>query len=395
MGSRHESAKEAGLSHFLEHMLFKGTTHRSATDLARAVEQVGGEFNAFTTREHTCFHVTLLDRDYGLGIDILEDVLLNSVFDNDEFERERSVILQEIAMSHENPEELSQDLFFEKAFGKIGLGRQILGSERSIKEMPRAELIKFFRRYYRPDNIVITIAGNISHATLVKRFRALGDLTPWPGRTVLPRKRTPEIPTEFRKEKFWVDHASEQVHTVVGFQGPHSGSRDRIACLVMNHYLGVGMGSLLFQEIRERHALAYSVYSHYVSYWDVGLVQVYAASAPSRVNQCIDIVLAKASELSDSIFSEEQLMSLKHAVKKNLILASDTAEGRMQALARDTLIYGRPFGLDKNCDLIDALTSLDLRRVARRFFHPGHASVLCFGAQPARGFSKGWKKSRT
>ena len=198
VGTRHESTSEAGISHFLEHMLFKGTKKRSALQIAREIDQVGGEFNAFTAREHTCFHLLILDRDWELGIDILTDVLVNSQFKKDEFERERSVILQEIAMVDESPEELAHDLYYELIFGNHALGRPILGTKKSIKKLGRTDVVKFFERYYRPEEIVFSVAGDLSHAQVKKKLETLI------GGTWRPRKAVEPSAPDLACNEAWI-----------------------------------------------------------------------------------------------------------------------------------------------------------------------------------------------
>ncbi|MFN7685613.1 MAG: M16 family metallopeptidase, partial [Oligoflexia bacterium] len=261
VGTRNESSREAGLSHFLEHMLFKGTESRTALGIAREVDRAGGEFNAFTTREYTCFHLNLLARDFELGLDILSDILLNSVFEPAELERERKVILQEIAMVEESPEEIAHDLYLENIYGRSGLGKSILGSLNRIRKLKRADVLKFFRKHYRPDQVVFAVAGDVSHAELKRNLSKVGRGF-WPGRKPPPAKLPQAQSTPaFRRGTWWVRKQTEQVHVIWGVQGPKQQSHDRVAAYLLSTYLGGGMSSQLFQEIREKHGLAYTVYS--------------------------------------------------------------------------------------------------------------------------------------
>jgi predicted Zn-dependent peptidase len=270
-GTRHETPREAGISHFLEHMLFKGTETRTALHIAREIDQVGGDFNAFTTREYTCFHILMLDRDSKLGIDILSDVILNSNFEAEELERERKVILQEISMVEESPEELVHDIFFELIYGKHGLGRPILGSEHSIRRLKRADVIKFFRKYYRPDQMIVSVSGDLSHGAIVKQLKPL-IRRDWPGRphggapTAAAKRKAhaaragralspaeqalkalKQPPPQVKSGTWWITRPSEQVHLLWGVAGPPYASKDRFAAFLLNIYLGGGMSSSLFQ----------------------------------------------------------------------------------------------------------------------------------------------------
>ena len=218
-GTRHENVNEWGVSHFLEHMLFKGTQNRSALQIAREVDQVGGEFNAFTARDHTCFHLLLLDRDCDLGLDILTDVLLNSEFRKDELERERRVIFQEVSMVQESPEELVHDLFFAGVYRGHGLGLPILGTPESIQKMQRKDLIRFFRRNYRPDQLVVAVAGNIEHETIRKKLNRMGRKTGWPPTSLRDLEASVFLPPTFQSGFEWMVKPTEQVHLVWGVEG--------------------------------------------------------------------------------------------------------------------------------------------------------------------------------
>lgn len=248
IGTRHEPDTIAGVSHFLEHMLFKGTKKRSAFQIAQSIDRVGGDFNAFTTRELTCFHILLLNQDHKLGLDILSDILLNSNFKSDEFEKERRVILQEISMVEETPEELVHDLFFEMIYKNHGLGKPILGTQKSICSMSRENLIQFFSHHYRPDQIIISIAGDIFHDDMRQKVnqRFGGN---WPNRKFqnsvhfeLANQSTPEL----NYGRWWIEKPTEQVHLVWGVKGVDYTSEDRFAAFLLNLFLGGGNEFLTF-----------------------------------------------------------------------------------------------------------------------------------------------------
>jgi predicted Zn-dependent peptidase len=387
VGTRHESVKDAGVSHFLEHMLFKGTEKRSALDIAREVDRVGGDFNAFTSRENTCFHVLLLDRDVGLGIDILSDVILNSTFDAGELERERKVILQEISMVDESPEEIAHDLFFELLYPKHGLGRPILGTQRSIHRMKRRDLLAYFRHHYRPDQTVIAVAGNVSHQKVLKKLSALSRLK-WPGRP--PKKPKPEFsrapqPTFGR---WWLPRDTEQAHLIWGVKGPDYTSKDRFASFLLNVYLGGGMSSTLFQEIREKNGLAYTVYSNLTPFTDSGVFSIYAATGVSQIPLCLRLIEECVQKVKKTPLTQEELDTIKDNLKGTILLSSDSAESRMSSIAQNDMIFDRYVSVKEVCDEIDRITPAQIQSLARKIFRDDHRGILILGPKPTPQMKK-------
>ena len=382
-GTRHESDSVAGVSHFLEHMLFKGTKSRSALQIAQEVDQVGGEFNAFTSREHTCFHLLLLDRDWGLGLDILTDILMNSQFKSAEIERERKVILQEIAMVEESPEELAHDLFFEKIYGNHGLGRPILGTESSIKRMKRVDIVSFFRRYYRPEQLVVAVAGDVGHETVLRKLSLLGRKA-WPGRTVSEGSKISEREEAppFQKGFWWAERPTEQVHLIWGVRGPFYGSKDRFAAFLLNVYLGGGMSSALFQEIREKNGLAYSVYSSLSPFVDSGVFSIYAATGMSQVALCLKLIEECVEKIRKKALSKKDLRVIQGNLKGTVLLSSDSVESRMSSIAKNEIFMGRHFSVKEVCQQIDAVTPADLVRVANQIFRDESRSLIALGPKP-------------
>ena len=381
-GTRHEKLGDSGVSHFLEHMLFKGTTKRSAFDIAREVDRVGGEFNAFTAREHTCFHILLLERDCDLGVEILSDVLLNSNFKREEVERERKVILQEIAMVEESPEELAHDVFFELIHPNHGLGRPILGTRKSIMTLSRRDLIRVFNSHYRPDQLVFSVAGDVSHRSLQRKLSKLASHR-WPGRgphgaTELVFAPAPPIQQEF----WWVDRPTEQVHLVWGVRGPHFASEDRFAAFLLNAYLGGGMSSALFQEIREKNGLAYTVYSSLTPYVDSGVFSIYAATGSDQVGLCLRLIEDCVKRIKNKPMSKKELDWIKDNMKGTILLSSDSVESRMSSIAKNDIFLGRYVPPDQVCKEIDAVTPDDIRRVANFIFKENKRSVVALGPKP-------------
>ncbi|MGZ3709310.1 MAG: M16 family metallopeptidase [Bdellovibrionota bacterium] len=384
VGTRHERGTEAGASHFLEHMLFKGTERRTALDIAKEVDQVGGEFNAFTAREDTCFHLLLLDRDVNLGIDILGDVILNSQFASEEVERERRVILQEIAMVEESPEELVHDIFFELVYGTHGLGKPILGTERSIRRMKRGEILRFFHKYYRPDQLILSVAGDVTHEEVKRKLKPWVSRR-WPGRNhdgklALPAAAPPKLKPGF----WWVERPTEQVHVVWGVPGPSYASKDRFAAFLLNVYLGGGMSSSLFQEIREKNALAYDVYSNLSPFSDSGVFSIYVATGMDRVLLCLKLIEECAETIKSKLLPKEEIQTIKDNLKGTILLSADSVEARMSSIAKNEIFLGRYVGVEEVCRQIDEVTPEDLRRVARQILKSDDRSVLCLGPKPSK-----------
>jgi len=376
VGSRHEARGEHGATHFLEHMLFKGTRKRSAEQIAREVDRIGGEFNAFTAREETCFHLLLLDRHAPLACDMLEDILLNSQLSSEEVDRERKVILQEIAMVDDSPEDVAHDLFLENAFEGNGLARSILGTESSIRRMKQATIRDYFHRFYRPQNLVISLAGDVSHDRAKKLFSAMGK-GPWPGRKsqksgptshrVLAGQRSVNgLTPEFKPGRGWVVREGEQVHWVWGCPAPVQCAPERFAFYLLNLHLGGGMSSLLFQEIREKHGLAYSVYSNYSPFSDSGIFTVYAATAPHHVSLSLKLLQECLDRVVKKPIPRSELESLKENLKGTLLLANDSVESRMSAIARNQILFGEEVPLSVTLARIDAVTAEDIQNVAQK-----------------------------
>lgn len=384
-GTRHERPDEAGISHFLEHMVFKGTEKRSAMQITREVERVGGEFNAFTTREYTCFHITLLARDLELGMEILSDILLGSLFDAEELERERKVILQEIAMVDEAPEEVAQDLYYELLYGKHGLGRSILGSANSVKKMRRSDVLRYFRKHYRPDNMIVSVAGDVSPARVLKSLATLKKRN-WPDRPSRPLSRREEgfeLAPKIRSGFWWIKRPTEQAHIVWGVEAPKYTSRDHAALILIAAYLGGGMSSHLFQEIREKHGLAYTVYSSLNAFFDSGNFHVYVGAPVAQTATCLRIIEEAAIGLCAQKIDEESLEEVKESMKGTMLLSADSAENIMQSNAVDEIYFGSSQSIEEVCRELEKVTPTEIRRVAKKVFGKGERSILVYGPRPS------------
>ena len=388
-GSRHEKPKEAGLSHFLEHMIFKGTTTRSALDIALSLDRVGGEFNAFTSREYTCFHVLLLSKDLQLAAEILSDVLLNSTFQSDEIEREKKVVLQEIAMVEENPEEWLHDYLFEESFGGHSLGLPILGSRKSVESFDRDSTVEFFKNHYDPQNLVISVAGNIEHSEVEKYFnRYLNSF----GRSKTKTKKANLSKPKFTPGTNYVERDVEQAHMLFSFPSVSIQDKDRFAALLLNTYLGGGMSSSLFQEIREKRGLAYSVYSSLSPFTDAGLFTIYVGTSADAISLCTEVLFNETKKLKEKKLDKETLEILKQNLQGTILLNSDSVENRMMSIARNQMFFNKQFSLKEMMRNIEKVSVDDVFKVAKKTFQ-SKTMQICVAAP--KGHKRSFMKQLT
>ncbi|WP_422770771.1 M16 family metallopeptidase [Plantactinospora sp. WMMC1484] len=357
VGSRDETGTQAGVSHFLEHLLFKGTRKRSALDISAAIEAVGGETNAFTTKEYTCYYARVLDQDLPLAIDVMCDLVADSVLAAADVETERGVILEEIAMHDDEPGDEVHDLLARAVYGDHPLGRLISGTEETVSPMSRRQIQSFYRRRYTAPSIVVSAAGNLEHGEVVKLVRqALRDTSlegepaaPAPLRPADSRVRTAR-PRSIVEQK-----ETEQAHVVVGCPGIGRLDERRFALGVLNNVLGGGMSSRLFQEIRERRGLAYSVYSYSSQYADTGLFAVYAGCAPGKVEEVLKLIRAELAEVAAHGISDAELARGKGMAKGSYVLNLEDTGSRMSRLAKGELLFGDLLSVDELLARVDAV----------------------------------------
>jgi predicted Zn-dependent peptidase len=367
IGSRDETPAMSGASHFLEHLLFKGTHKRTALQISSEIEAVGGETNAFTTKEYTCYYARVLDDDLALAVDVLVDAVADSLLDPADVETERGVILEEIAMHEDEPGDEVHDVFTEAIFGDHPLGRLISGTEESITPMTRAQINGFYRRRYTPPNIVIAAAGSLDHATVVRLVRKALAGTPLdgrPGAPAGPRLGSRRVATQ-KPHTVVRNRDTEQAHVVLG--GVGIGRRDdrRFALGVLNNVLGGGMSSRLFQEIREKRGLAYSVYSYAGQYADAGVFGVYAGCAPGKVEEVLDLIRAELAVVAADGLNAEEVARGKGMVKGSYVLGLEDTGSRMSRLAKTELHYGELMSVDQLLARVDAVTEDEVRKVAK------------------------------
>ena len=368
VGSRDETPTLSGASHFLEHLLFKGTRRRSALEISAALEAVGGEMNAFTGKEYTCYHARVLDDDLPLAIDVLADMVTDSTITADDVEAERDVILEEIAMNEDDPDDVVHSLASSLAWGTTPLGRPVAGEPHSIRTLSREQILRFYRRRYRPSTMVVAVAGNVDHDRVVAQvadafgpfLRAAGDAEP-----VTPRART--TTTRFRRARGLVTRPTEQANVVVALPGLKRGDDRRHALGVANAVLGGGMSSRLFQEIREKRGLAYSVYSFGAHYADSGMLGVYAGCAPGKLRDVLKVVREELATYAERGPSLDELERGKGQLKGSVVLGLEDPASRMSRIGKADLLNGELASLDELLANIDAVTLDDAREAAGMF----------------------------
>ena len=369
VGSRDESPTLHGASHFLEHLLFKGTRERSALDISVALDEVGGEFNAFTAKEYTCFHARVLDDDLPLAVDVLGDMITNSLITADDVDAEREVILDEIAMHDDDPDDVVHNLFAQQAWGDSPLGRPIAGSEDSIRALTRAQVVRFHRRHYRPATMVVAVAGNVDHTAVVRQVR-----TAFGRNKFLDRDEAPAAPRRggrlrrVRPGTARVTKPFEQVNLVLGVAGPSRRDDRRFALGVLNTALGGGTSSRLFQEVREVRGLAYSVYSFASHHADAGLVGVSVGCLPDRVDDVLTVVRAELAKVAAEGITAVELERGIGQLRGGLVLGLEDSGSRMSRLGKAELIHDELLSIDEVLARVGAVTLEEVRDLAAELF---------------------------
>ncbi|MFH2076251.1 MAG: pitrilysin family protein [Pseudomonadota bacterium] len=372
-GSRHENGLNNGAAHFIEHMLFKGTDRRSAFDIASAIDSVGGVMNAATGKELTSFYIKIPDYHLELAVDLLADLFTGSRFDEKDIGREKSVILQEIRMVEDTPDDKIHD-FFESLFWRgHPLGLPILGTKERIEAFRRDELLHFFQARYRGRHLVLTAAGNLKHNRFVDLVRrSFGSLH---GSSICERIEVPVARPG--KDVLWKE--LEQVHLLIGSPAPSAVSPERHAAFLLNSVLGGSMSSRLFQEIREKRGLAYEVYSYLTPYMDAGLFGIYLGTGRDRVREVLGLVRECLERSCSELLTEEELRSAKELIKGNFLLGMESTDNRMTALARNELCFGRQVTPEEIIEQIEAVGSEQIRMLAGKMFRPEALTVAALG----------------
>jgi predicted Zn-dependent peptidase len=362
-GSRDEARRIAGASHFLEHLLFKGTRSRSARDIAEAFDVVGGDLNAFTAKEHTAFYARVLDGDLPMAVEHLCDMLQHSLIKAADLDAERTVILEEINMHEDAPDELVHDLFMEHLWPGEPLGRPVLGTVESISEMSRDQVRRFWKRHYVPGNFVVAAAGNLEHdelEELVSSFIETSDQGEVRG-TVIQAKGDGPSPVggaHVRRRQ------TEQAHICLGTAGLNRNDPRRFAMGVVNDAVGGGMSSRLFQEIREKRGLVYSVFSYHSMFAQTGAFVIYAGTAPSRAQEVLGLITKELESVAEKGLTDQELDRAKSHMKGSMVLSLEETSARMSRVAKSEIAHGEVITLDEVLERIDAVTPEDARQVA-------------------------------
>jgi predicted Zn-dependent peptidase len=373
-GSRSETADQNGISHFIEHMVFKGTTTRSAEDIARSVDSIGGGLDAFTAKEMVSYNTKVLDEHLPLAFDVLADMVLNPLFRTEDIEKEKGVILEELKMEVDNPEYLLHEIFSSNFWKDHPIGKPILGTKDTIRRFDQEMIHHYYRRYYSPSNILITAAGNLNHEHLVdlarKHFEDLrvnGTLSPDPA--PVPHARL------VHRNKT----SLEQTHLYMGVPAYPFPHELRFACYALNTVLGGGMSSRLFQNIREKQGLAYAVYSELSMYRDTGCMAIYAGTSTESAGKVIESIVAEFRELKENPVPEEELRRAKDHLKGSFMLGLESTSSRMGNLARQEMYFKRFFTLDEMIQSIEDVTAEQVQRIAREFFDPKNITLAMLG----------------
>jgi predicted Zn-dependent peptidase len=372
-GSRNEPAKWSGITHFVEHMLFKGTERRSSLDISREIESVGGSLNAFTGKEFTCIYARVLSKHLALGVDLIADIFLHAVFPEEELEKERQVILQEIHMVEDSPEEFVHELFTGSYWRGHPLGRSTLGTPESVGSFDRSVLASYAGVLRDPSRIVLTLAGNLEHEEVLRLAECHFALPPPRDNDLSQEKPAPHKGLEIHLKEL------EQVHLCLGTLGYPYADERRHGYHVLNTLLGGGMSSRLFQEIRERRGLAYSVYSFQSSYCDSGLLGVYAGIGRDSVLEVVQLLVQILVDLKDHPVSAEELRTAKEQLKGNLLLSTESTSNRMSKLAMNEVYFGKQLDIDEVIHSIDRVNEEEVRAVSRDLFRSEYLSLTILG----------------
>ena len=376
-GSRHENESENGLSHFIEHLLFKGTARRTAAQIAEEMDAVGGVLNAFTAKEHTCYYAKVLDENLPLAIDLLTDIFLHSSFDAEEIERERSVILQEISQAEDTPDDYVHDLFNLDFFKDHPIGRPICGREETVNGFGREDILGFFKARYQPRRVLVSAAGNFRHDAMVQEIAGrLGGVLDGNGES---GSHAGESAPKMGSGVFPHVKSLEQVHLCLGVAGLSQTHPQRYAAYVLNTLLGGGMSSRLFQEIREKRGKAYSVYSFSSSYKDVGYFGVYAGTSLESTEEVVDLIGKELRKLAAGEMSAEELGRTQGQLVGSMMLGLESTDSWMSHIARNEIYFGRAVGTEEICRQIRAVSRDDVIELAAALFNGGARTLTLLG----------------
>ena len=376
-GSRHETDEQSGIAHFVEHMLFKGTGTRTAEDIAQAIDSIGGQLDAFTAKEYASYYIKVLDEHLPLAVDLLSDIVVNPAFAEEELEREKKVILEEIKMVEDTPDDLVHELFTQHFWQGHPLARPILGTKETVESFTREILRDYFAGAYAAPNLIVSAAGNIEHTRvreLIERAFQTLPRTGAPHRDDAPRV----VPQVIVRSK-----ELEQSHVCLGTNSYPQNHSDRYVSYIMNTVLGGSMSSRLFQNVREKRGLAYSVFSGLSAYRDAGNITIYAGCANDAVGEVVDLCVEELRGMKGAPVPDAELRRAKDHLKGSLMLSLENTASRMSHLARQEIYFDRHFGLDETLAGVERVTSADVQRVAHDLFANGLLAATVLGPSPA------------
>jgi len=368
VGSRDETPAVAGASHFLEHLLFKGTTRRTALEISATIEAVGGEMNAFTSKEYTCFYARVIDTDLPMAIDVVSDLITSSIVSALDVDAERKVVLEEIAMRDDDPSDLVHDLYAETYYGDTTLGRPILGTIKSIKEMSRSSVFNYYKKKYLPQDLVVAVAGNIKHkrvVAMVEEALSRDNFLDTKGAPQI-RPNTP-VRTKPMHSVGLLTRKTEQAHMFYGMEGVARADDRRFAMGVLASALGGGMSSRLFQEIREKRGLAYSVYAYAQQFAGSGQIGFYAGCNPAKAIEVVEIIREVLADVAENGMSFEEIERAKGAVRGSLVLSQEDSASRMSRIGKNEIVYGQVMGFDDILKAIARVNPTDVREIASEY----------------------------
>ena len=368
VGSRDESNSTAGASHFLEHLLFKGTKKRSSLEISSSIEAVGGETNAFTSKEYTCFYARVIDKDLPLAVDVISDLITSSVVRAEDVEAERKVVLEEIAMRDDDPSDLIHDLFLEKYYGDTPLGRPILGSVNSIKNMSRNTVFNYYKNRYKPEDLVVAVAGNVKHkkvVQLVEEAFSKDEFLDQPKKEFKVRTSS-QVKVVGRGKVTLLDKKTEQAHIVYGVPGVAREDKSRFALSVLSSAIGGGMSSRLFQEIREKRGLAYSTYAYSQQFAGSGVLSFYVGCKPDKAEESIKIIQSILYDIAENGLTQEEIERAKGAVSGALVLSQEDTGSRMTRIGKSELVYGQILSFDEILREVANVTPEQIKEIAHK-----------------------------
>ncbi|QGQ46809.1 M16 family metallopeptidase [Metabacillus sediminilitoris] len=368
-GSRNENLKNNGVSHFLEHMFFKGTKTRSAREIAESFDSIGGQVNAFTSKEYTCYYAKVLDDHAGYALDVLADMFFHSTFDEEELKKEKNVVYEEIKMYEDTPDDIVHDVLSRATFGTHPLGYPILGTEETLASFNGDTLREYMNGHYTPENVVISVAGNVSEAFIHEVEKLFGAFETSSGKSDFEKP-------SFMDQKLARQKDTEQAHLCIGFNGLEAGHKNIYSLIVLNNILGGSMSSRLFQDVREQKGLAYSVYSYHSSYKDNGLLTIYGGTGSKQLNVLFETIQETLSTLKAEGITAKELANSKEQMKGSLMLSLESTNSRMSRNGKNELILGEHRSLDAIIELVNEVSEESVNTLANQLFTDNYSVAL-------------------